>query len=81
MEMNGEDMRRLGISEGSVVRVSSRRGSIDIKAMDTGRIDEGSVFISFHFAEAAANRLTIDALDPVAKIPEFKVAACRVEKI
>jgi formate dehydrogenase alpha subunit len=81
MEMNGEDMKRLGINEGAVVRVSSRRGSIEIKAMDTGRIDGGSLFISFHFAEAAANLLTVDALDPVAKIPEFKVAACRVEKI
>jgi len=46
----------------------------------TERVAEGSVFVPFHFAEAAANRLTNDALDPKAKIPELKVAACQIEK-
>jgi predicted molibdopterin-dependent oxidoreductase YjgC len=44
-------------------------------------VAEGSVFIPFHFAEAAANRLTNDALDPKSKIPEYKVAACTIEKV
>jgi len=60
--------------------VSSRRGSITLKAQVTTRIRPGTVFIPFHYAEAAANRLTINALDPQAKIPEFKVCAVRVEK-
>jgi predicted molibdopterin-dependent oxidoreductase YjgC len=46
----------------------------------TEMVAEGSVFVPFHFAEAAANRLTNDALDPKAKIPELKVAACKLEK-
>jgi formate dehydrogenase major subunit len=47
----------------------------------TRRIGKGTIFVPFHFAEAAANRLTINALDPVAKIPEYKVCAARVEKL
>lgn len=81
MEMNGEDMKRLNIEPGEAVNVSSRRGEIAIKALESEKVDVGSVFIPFHFAEAAANVLTIDALDPVAKIPEYKVAACAIQKI
>jgi anaerobic selenocysteine-containing dehydrogenase len=81
MEMHGKDMQRLGIADREPVQVSTRRGSIAIPAHESFRVDEGSVFITFHFAEAAANMLTNDAFDPIAKIPEFKVAACRIEKI
>jgi len=81
MEMNPDDMKRLNIADGEKVRVSSRRGSIVIKAVASERVFPGLVFIPFHFAEAAANMLTNDALDPVAKIPELKVCACRVEKL
>ena len=63
------------------MRVVTRRGSIVTKARSTERVAEGSLFIPFHFVEAAANRLTNDALDPKAKIPELKVAACRVERV
>jgi len=80
MEMNEEDMKRLNIQPAEVVKVSSRRGEIAIKAMESERVAAGSVFIPFHFAEAAANVLTIDALDPIAKIPEYKVAACMIQK-
>jgi anaerobic selenocysteine-containing dehydrogenase len=55
--------------------VSSRRGKVTARAVLTPRSRPGSVFMAFHFAEAAANLLTNDALDPVAKIPEFKVCA------
>ncbi len=81
MEIHPDDARRLGIQEGEQVRVSSRRGTIEIKANVTDRADRGVVFIPFHFVEAAANRLTNTALDPIAKIPEFKVCAVRIEKV
>ncbi|HEX7503202.1 MAG TPA: molybdopterin-dependent oxidoreductase, partial [Acidobacteriota bacterium] len=81
MEMNAADMKKLGIADREQVKVSSRRGSIVTEARESDRVDTGSVFITFHFAEAAANLLTNDVFDPVAKIPEYKVAACRIEKI
>ena len=81
MEMHAADLKQMNIASGEKVRVSSRRGSIDIEARESERVDVGSVFITFHFAEAAANLLTNDAFDPIAKIPEFKVAACKIEKI
>jgi anaerobic selenocysteine-containing dehydrogenase len=74
-------MKRLGIVDKEKAKVTTRRGSIAIEARQSPRVDEGSVFITFHFAEAAANVLTNDAIDPIAKIPEFKVAACQIEKI
>ncbi len=58
-----------------------RPPEIKIKAKLTDRVNAGSVFIPFHFSEAAANLLTNDALDPVAKIPELKVAAVKVVKL
>jgi formate dehydrogenase alpha subunit len=81
IEINPEDARTVGVGDGDVVRVTSRRGEISLKAGVTDRIKEGVVFIPFHFAEAAANVLTNPALDPSAKIPELKVCAVRVEKI
>jgi predicted molibdopterin-dependent oxidoreductase YjgC len=79
-EIHPKDVARLGLTDGERVRVTTRRGEIETKVLSTERVAEGSVFIPFHFAEAAANRLTNDALDPRAKIPEYKVAACRLEK-
>ncbi len=81
MEMHAQDMKKLGIADREQVKVSSRRGSIVTEARASERVDQGSVFITFHFAEAAANLLTNDAFDPIAKIPEYKVAACQIEKI
>jgi len=76
-----DDADRLGIEEGDFVRVSSRRGSIELAAMLTHRETLGSCFIPFHFREAAANLLTIDEIDPVGKIPEFKFCAVRIERL
>ncbi|MEM4248077.1 MAG: formate dehydrogenase subunit alpha, partial [Candidatus Nanoarchaeia archaeon] len=76
-----EDAEALGIKNGEVVRVKTRRGKIETNAFVTKRIGKGTIFIPFHFGEAAANRLTIAALDPIAKIPEYKVCAAKVEKI
>jgi predicted molibdopterin-dependent oxidoreductase YjgC len=81
VEINPEVLTELNITNGEMVRVFSRRGSIKLMALASERVDLETVFIPFHFAEAAANVLTIRALDPLAKIPEYKACACRVEKI
>jgi formate dehydrogenase alpha subunit len=78
VEINPADAARLKIEAGQAVRVSSRRGSIVLRAWVTPRTTVGVVFIPMHFAEAAANLLTIDALDPRAKIPEYKACAVRI---
>ena len=77
--LHADDAARLGVAEGDFVRVSSRRGSIEIEARISHRETPGSCFIPFHFREAAANLLTIDEVDPFGKIPEFKFCAVRVE--
>jgi len=64
-----------------MVRVRSRRGEIEIKIVASSRVSPGSIFIPFHFREAAANVLTTDAIDPIGKIPEFKFCAVRVETL
>jgi formate dehydrogenase alpha subunit len=79
-EVNTEDARDLGISDGESIRVSTRRGSIVLEARVTEWIRPGTIFIPFHYAEAAANKLTNNALDPIAQIPEFKVCAASLEK-
>jgi predicted molibdopterin-dependent oxidoreductase YjgC len=81
VEISPEDALRLGIKKSGRVRVISRRGEIETKAWITRRVPPGTVFIPFHFAEAAANVLTNPAVDPVAKIPEYKVAAVRIEQV
>jgi formate dehydrogenase major subunit len=81
VEMNPNDAKNYDITDGEVISVSSRRGSIRIKARVTEKSKPNVVFIPFHFFEAAANKLTIDALDPTCKIPEYKVCACKIEKI
>jgi len=79
IEIHPEDAKRIGLNGGRRVRVVSRRGQIELGARITERIKPGIVFIPFHFAEAAANMLTNSAVDPVAKIPEYKVCSVRVE--
>jgi formate dehydrogenase alpha subunit len=81
VEVNPADAALMGIVDGQAVRVSSRRGSIVLRARVTEKSSAGVVFIPFHFAEAAANLLTIDALDPQAKIPEYKACAIKVTKV
>ncbi|MFQ5878546.1 MAG: molybdopterin oxidoreductase family protein, partial [Acidobacteriota bacterium] len=77
--MHPRDMERLGVADGGRVRVRSRRGAIRLPARETDRMQPGSVFIPFHFREAAANVLTSERLDPDGKIPEFKFSAVQVE--
>jgi predicted molibdopterin-dependent oxidoreductase YjgC len=78
IEINPADAARLKLEDEQAVRVSSRRGTIVLRAWVTQRTTVGVVFIPMHFAEAAANLLTIDALDPLAKIPEYKACAVRI---
>ena len=81
IEMSPETAKDLGIADGEMVLVSSRRGEVKVKAMVTSWPAPGVVFMPFHFAEAAANVLTNPALDPKAKIPEFKVCAVRIDRL
>jgi formate dehydrogenase alpha subunit len=82
IEIHPEDASRLGItSDHEWVEVSSRRGKIRVKAKTADNLAPGVVFITLHFKEGAANVLTIDALDPIAKIPEFKVCAVKIKKL
>ena len=86
VEVNPEDAAKMGInpsaSEGhEPIRLTSRHGTIDTKAWVTDRVPPGMVYANFHFPDASANELTHASLDPVAKIPEYKVTAVKVEKL
>jgi len=79
IEVSPDDAERLGLDGKQRVRITSRRGSIEAEAWVTDRVPPGMVYANFHFPEASANELTIAALDPVSKIPEYKVCAVKVE--
>jgi formate dehydrogenase major subunit len=78
VEINPNDAKKLGIKEGQFAKVSSRRGVVQAKSTVTDRVPEGTIFMNFHFREAAVNLLTNPALDPICKIPEYKVCAVNV---
>jgi formate dehydrogenase alpha subunit len=79
VEINRNDAESLTIRHMDMVKISSRRGEITVRALITDNIPEGVVFIPFHFKEAAVNLLTNPVVDPSAKIPEYKVCAVHVE--
>ncbi len=81
VEVNPDDAAKLGLNGKRTVRISSRRGSIEAEAWITDRVPPGMVYANFHFPESSANELTIAALDPVSKIPSYKVCAVKVESI
>ncbi|MFN3662779.1 formate dehydrogenase subunit alpha [Yoonia sp.] len=74
-------LRKLGVDPGGMLRLTTRRGSIDIMARADRAVSPDMVFVPFAYVEAAANVLTNPAIDPYGKIPEFKFAAVRVEKL
>jgi formate dehydrogenase major subunit len=78
VELNPEDAAGLGICAGDQVEVSTRRGDASAVARLTGRVRAGTVFMPFHYP--GTNILTVEACDPEAKIPEFKVAACKISR-
>jgi formate dehydrogenase alpha subunit len=79
VEIHPDDAAHLGIADNDPVKVYSRRGEIQARARLTDRSSPGTIFLTFHYAEAPANLLTSDAIDPIAKIPEYKVSAVRLE--
>lgn len=81
IQINDEDGLRLRVASGDMIRVTSRRGEATGKASLTEKLPRGMVFMNFHFAEIPANALTGDAVDPVAKIPEYKVSAVKIERV
>jgi len=80
VEIHPDDANDIGVNSGDWVKMRSRRGEIEVKVLVTQRSSKGMVFLPFHFVEAAANILTLDARDPQAKIPDYKVCAVKVEK-
>jgi len=80
LEIHPDDAQALDIATGDWIEATSRRGRIVCRALVTGRSPAGTVFLPFHFAEAAANLLTWEKVDPRAKIPDFKMTAVRLSK-
>jgi formate dehydrogenase major subunit len=78
--LNPDDAKAMGVGDGDFVRISSRRGVIETRARLSHRDTPGTCFMPFHFREAAANLLTIDEIDPMGKIPEFKFCAVKIER-
>jgi formate dehydrogenase major subunit len=81
VSMAPQDLRNFEIHPGEMVRVSTRRGTIELAARSDAAVPPGMIFIPFCYAEAAANLLTNPQLDPFGKIPEFKYCAAKVEKL
>ena len=82
VEMHPQLAQRLGVHDGELVRVTSRRGSVALRAQVVATIRPDTIFIPYHWpGEQSVNRLTQRAYDPIAKIPEFKVSAVRVERL
>lgn len=81
LEMHPDDAVALSLESGDWVEAASRRGQIVCRVLVTGRSPAGTVFLPFHFAEAAANVLTANKLDPRAKIPDYKMTAVRLRKV
>ena len=80
VEINPEDAKTLGVNDGETVRLATRRGETEIPARISHKVVPGLLFVPFHFAENPANILTNSAFDPIAKIPEYKVCAVKIEK-
>jgi formate dehydrogenase major subunit len=80
IEISSKAAAELGVNDGEMLKVSSRRGTINVKARLSSKVKGNVVFVPFHFAEAAANTLTNSALDPVCKTPEYKVCAVSISK-
>lgn len=78
--LNPDDAKVIGVHTGDMIKITSRRGDITTKVVLSKAISEGNVFVPFHYAEAAANMLTKNALDPISRIPEYKISACKIEK-
>jgi formate dehydrogenase major subunit len=81
LEIHPKDAETFGIRTARPVKISSRRGEVTARATLTTRCPKGVVFMPFHFGESAANLLTIDKLDDISKIPQYKVCAVRIDPL
>ncbi|EGW37378.1 formate dehydrogenase subunit alpha [Desulfosporosinus sp. OT] len=81
LEINCLDAENSGVCDGEIVKVTSRRGSVEVAVRVSDRVTPGLVFTSFHYPEVAINQLTNPARDPISKIPEFKVCAVKITKV
>jgi formate dehydrogenase major subunit/formate dehydrogenase alpha subunit len=81
VEVNPDDAAHLSVTDGAWVQVTSRRGTIELRARVTRKAIKGVVFVPFHYSEAPANDLTNEAVDPLALIPEYKVSAVRIQRV
>ena len=79
-DISPADARQLGVADGDLVKVSSRRGQVTVKALVTPRVPQGMVWMAFHFREGCANWLTNPAFDPVSQTAEYKACAVKIEK-
>ncbi len=80
MEINPKDAKTLGVNDGDIVHLATRRGETKAVCQVSKVVEPGVLFVPFHFAESPANILTNSAFDPIAKIPEYKVCAVKIEK-
>ena len=80
IEINTDDAASLGIENGEMVSISSRRGTIEAKAVVSDKTNPGECWMPFHYIEGGANWLTSDALDAISSTPEYKVCTVRIEK-
>jgi anaerobic selenocysteine-containing dehydrogenase len=80
VEINPEDAKNLAVNDEDMVKVTSRRGSVEGRARVTERVPRGMIFLPFHFGEQPANALTASVWDEEAETPAFKVNAVKVKK-
>jgi predicted molibdopterin-dependent oxidoreductase YjgC len=80
VEIHPEDAKTLAVKDGDTVKLSTRRGEMEAPARVSNKVKPGLLFVPFHFVESPANILTNSAFDPIAKIPEYKVCAVKIEK-
>jgi anaerobic selenocysteine-containing dehydrogenase len=80
VEIHPKDAEKLALKDGDTVNLTTRRGAIQAPARISEQVKPGLLFVPFHFAENPANALTNSAFDPIAKIPEYKVCAVKIEK-
>ena len=81
VDISPEDAAQMGVAEGDLLRVRSRRGEILTRARKDRRVPSGLAFMAFHWREAPVNVLTNPAVDPTAKIPEYKVASVKMTRV
>ena len=79
-EINPDDAKTMGIRDGDCIKITSKYGSVNIRARLTDMVPKGILFAPFHYFESPINRITNPKTDPVAKIPELKVTAVRIER-